>query len=71
MKVLKLTFAVAGSSSKQVTLTVENPKEDVTLSMIKEVVPYITAVIQHANGGTLTELVKAYFETTTTEEITE
>lgn len=69
MKVLKMQFAVAGNPNKSVTLTIDDPKEDITMDMIKEVVPYITAVVIHAGGAQLSELSKAYYETTTTEEI--
>lgn len=69
MRVLKMEFSVVGSTSKSVTLTVKDPKEDVTLAMVKEVVPYITAVIEHASGYELSTLTRAYFETVTTEDL--
>lgn len=70
MKTLKLQFGVAGDATKKLTVTVDNPKEDVTLAMCKEVAPAIMAVLLASGGNSLTGLEKAYFETVTTEALT-
>lgn len=65
-KVLKMQFTNTMGNGATFEITVDNPKEDVTLAMVREVAPYIGKVMGDGDAA----FKKAWLETVQIEALT-
>ena len=67
MKKLNLIFATSGNSSMTVTLS--DPKDDISLDECKAAAAKLKVVLQPSGGEDVTDFTKAVVVTTTEEEL--
>lgn len=67
MKTLELTFATAGTNT--ITVTLDNPKDDLTLETVRTKAPDIANIMVNRSGVQATNLLKAEVVSTTREEL--
>ncbi len=67
MKKLELTFTTASKST--ISLTIADPKENLTLTEVQTKAPAIAAVLVSRSGLTADKLIKAVIVNTTEEEL--
>ncbi len=67
MKKLNLIFATSGNSSMTVSLS--DPKEDLTLAECQTAAAKMKLVLQPSSGDEVTDFTKAVIVTTTEEEL--
>ncbi len=67
MKTLKMTFSTAGKSNMVITL--DNPKEGLTLDEVKQEAAKLIPVLVTRSGAEVKELISATIATTTEEPL--
>lgn len=67
MKTLELTFATAGTNT--ITVTLDNPKDDLTLETVRTKASDIANIMVNRSGVQATNLLKAEVVNTTREEL--
>lgn len=67
MKTLEFTFATAGTNT--ITVTLDNPKDDLTLETVRTKAPDIANIMVNRSGVQATNLLKAEVVSTTREEL--
>jgi hypothetical protein len=67
MKKLELTFSTAGTST--ISLTIADPKDNLTLAEVQQKAPAIAAVLVSRSGIAANKLLKAVIVSTTEEEL--
>ena len=68
MKKLELTFTITSSKSS-ISITIADPKENLTLAEVQEKAPAIAAVLVNRSGLIADKLSKAVIISTTEEEL--